>query len=153
MVARATNSVTITMRESGTFFVIATVLLAAPAVTSLVIHKHFWPAAAIAALMLGTAWSLSSLQVLVGDGRLRVQLGGLITVRNVALADIAGVQRFRVPSVAGLGVRWLTEGTLYTVTWGDAVEIRLRDGTRFFVGSDTPDAMCATLQSAIAAAT
>ncbi len=140
------------MRESGVFLTIALLLLSAPAVISLFLHDQFVPASCIALFMIAVAMSFSSLQVLVRDGRLRVKLGGIITVRNVVLADIFSVQRFRPPSLAGLGIRWLAEGTLYTVTTGDAVEIRLRDGTRFYVGSDRPDAMCAQIQSAIAVA-
>ena len=140
------------MRESGAFLMIAILLLTAPAVISLFLHHHVIVASCIALFMIAVALPFSSLQVLVRDGRLRVKLGGIITVRNVVLADISGVQRFRPPSLGGLGIRWLAEGTLYTVTMGDAVEIRLRDGTRFFVGSDTPDAMCAQIQSAVVVA-
>lgn len=138
------------LRESGTFLMIAIVLLTAPAVISLALHHHAVMAWAIALFMIAASLPFASLYVVVRDGRLRVKLGGLITVRNVALADVASVQRFRPPSLAGLGIRWLAEGTLYTVTMGDAVEIRLHDGSRFFVGSDSPDAMCAQLQSAVA---
>ena len=140
------------MRESGVFLMIAILLLTAPAVISLFLHDHVVLASCIALFMIAVAMPFSSLQVLVRDGRLRVKLGSLITVRNTVLADISSVQRFRPPNLAGLGIRWLAEGTLYTVTMGDAVEIRLRDGTRFYVGSDRPDAMCAQIQSAIAVA-
>jgi hypothetical protein len=135
------------MRESGAFLMISILLLAAPAVISLSLHHHEVLATGIAVFTILAGWPFSSLLLVVRDGRLRVKLGGLITVRNVAIADVAQVRRFRPPSLAGLGIRWLAEGTLYTVTMGDAVEIRLHDGSRFFVGSDTPDAMCAALQS------
>jgi len=137
------------MRESGVFLMIALALLTAPAVISLSLHQHQMLALCIGGFMVAAALPFSSLLVSVRDGQLRVSLGGLITVRRVALADIGAVQRFRPPSLAGIGIRWLAEGTLYTVTLGDAVEIRMRDGSRFFIGSDSPDAMCARLDAAV----
>ncbi len=151
--AAVTNGPTsFAMRESGAFLVLAILMLTAPAMIALVLRHHFVAASCLALFMIAAAMPFSSLQVLVRDERLRVKLGGIITVRNVALADIAGIQRFVPPSLAGLGIRLLSKGTLYTVTMGDAVEIRLRNGTRFFVGSETPDAMCLRIQSAIAGA-
>ena len=137
------------MRESGTFLMISMILLTAPVVISLALRRHGILAAGIAFILIAAALPFSSLHVLVRDGRLRIKLGGLITVRDVPLADIAAVQRFRPPSLVGVGIRWLAEGTLYTVTLGDAVEIRLHDGSRFFIGSDTPSAMCTQLESVI----
>lgn len=147
------NSVTVgpaplRIRESGAFLLVAVVLLTAPAVVSLYLRHYTAVSIGVAVFMLAVTIPFSSLLVVVRDQRLLVQLGGLITVRNVALSDIEAVTRFRPPSLAGIGIRWLAGGTLYTVTLGDAVEIRLTDGTRFYVGSDAPDAMCAQVRAA-----
>ncbi|MBL0169526.1 MAG: hypothetical protein IPP90_02195 [Gemmatimonadaceae bacterium] len=151
MTTTAAKSVPIAIREFGTFLVVAIVLLSAPAAISLYLHDHVAFAVSIGAIMIAAALPFSSIQVLASDGRLRVKLGGFFTVRNVALTDIASIQRIRPPVLAGLGIRWLPQGTLYTVTLGDAVEFQLRDGSRFFVGSDTPDAMCTQLNTVITA--
>jgi hypothetical protein len=140
------------MRESGAFFALALVLMTAPGVISLLLHHYVVAAGSLALFMSAMAAVFSSLQLLIQDGRLRLKLGGIITVRNVALADITGVERFRPPSLCGVGIRLLAEGTLYTVTMGDAVAIRLRNGSRFFIGSDTPDVMSKGIQSTIAVA-
>ena len=47
----------------------------------------------------------------------------------------------RVPSrwTDGWGIHWTARGWLYNISGYDAVEIRLRNGKRFRLGSDKPD--------------
>ena len=45
----------------------------------------------------------------------------------------------------GWGLRWIPGGSMYNV-WGfDAVELELRSGKVFRIGSDEPDALLAAL--------
>jgi hypothetical protein len=87
------------IRESGAFLMIGILLLTAPAVISLGLHHHEVIAKCIAVCLILAALPFSSLHIVVRNGRLRAALGGLITVRHVALADIASVRRFRPPGL------------------------------------------------------
>ena len=152
MSTSSVQSAPIEVRESGALLIVGMLLLTAPAAISLHLGHHAVLAASIVVLMIVVTLPFSSLQVLVSEGRLRVKLGGMFTVRNVATADIVSVQRAKVSALAGIGIRWLPNGTLFSVNFGDAVEIALRDGSRFYMGVSAPDGLCTQLTSRIATA-
>ncbi len=70
---------------------------------------------------------------------------GLIHER-FALADIATARAVRNSPVHGWGMRYIRHGRLWNV-WGlDAVELQLRNGTRFRIGTDEPQALLTALR-------
>ena len=61
--------------------------------------------------------------------------------RNIAIGEIVSVQRVRNKWWYGWGLRWIPNGSMYNV-WGfDAVELELRSGKVFRIGTDEPDAL------------
>jgi len=101
----------------------------------------------IASALFGT------LTTIVDETSVSVQFGpaGLIHER-FALADIAHARAVRNSPLYGWGMRYIRHGRLWTV-WGlDAVELQLRDGTRFRIGTDEPQALLQTLRQAGVAA-
>ncbi len=65
--------------------------------------------------------------------------------RNIALGEIVSVRKVRNKWWYGWGLRWIPGGSMYNV-WGfDAVELELRSGKVFRIGSDEPDALLAAL--------
>jgi hypothetical protein len=71
---------------------------------------------------------------------------GLIHER-FALADIATARAVRNSPVHGWGIRNIRHGRLWNV-WGlDAVELQLRNGTRFRIGTDEPQALLSALRA------
>ena len=72
---------------------------------------------------------------------------GLIRER-FALADIVTARAVRNSPVHGWGMRYIRHGRLWNV-WGlDAVELQLRNGTRFRIGTDEPQALVMALRQA-----
>lgn len=62
------------------------------------------------------------------------------------LADIASARAVRNSPLYGWGMRYIRHGRLWNV-WGlDAVELQLRNGTRFRIGTDEPQALLAALR-------
>lgn len=126
------------IREPGTVIVLMLVLLSIPPVFSTFSHGHSTIALSIAAIVGITAFTLSSLQILINNGRLRLSFAGFLTLRNVALLDIESVRRMTPPILAGFGIRFLSGGTLYSVGAGEAIEVQMNDGSRFYVGVSDP---------------
>ena len=65
-----------------------------------------------------------------------------------ALTDIATARAVRNSPVHGWGMRYIRHGRLWNV-WGlDAVELQLRNGSRFRIGTDEPAALVNALRDA-----
>ena len=72
-------------------------------------------------------------------------------IDNSVCADIAGASLAASRWAEGWGIRATPTGMLYNVSGSGAVEIRLRSGARFRLGSDEPDRLLSALQAAITA--
>jgi hypothetical protein len=65
---------------------------------------------------------------------------GLIR-REIPVSDILSVAVVRNPWSYGVGLRLIPGGWLWNVSGADAVELRLRDGRRFRIGTDEPSVL------------
>lgn len=95
----------------------------------------------------------SSLLVEVAGGRLRVVFGPGVRVKDVSLEEIASVEAVRTPWWYGYGIRFTPSGVLYNVAGPHAVEVRLRSGRAFRVGTDEPDRLLEALRANTAPST
>jgi hypothetical protein len=146
----AHDTTTLDIHESGwTITLIVLVFSLIPLVVSA--GQSLVIPAIVVTFLVGIALVFRSLRVVVREGRLRVRIGGLITVEDVAVRDIVAVERTRFSALAGLGIRWTSRGTLYAVNFGEAVEIRLRSGTSFFLNMNDPDALIVPMRDVIGA--
>jgi hypothetical protein len=103
-----------------------------------------------AALLLGgVGLVFSRLTVEIADGELRVVFGPGWTAKRVRLEEIRSVTAVRNPWWYGWGIRLTPHGALYNVSGRDAVEVRLRTGKRFRVGTDEPDVLERALREAM----
>jgi hypothetical protein len=91
---------------------------------------------------------LSSLSVEVDREAIRLRLGIGLVRKQIGLADVSSWSAVRNPWYSGWGIRLGPGYVLWNVSGLDAVELVLRNGRRFRVGTDEPD----TLASAIAQA-
>lgn len=102
----------------------------------------------MAALMTISTWTLfGSLTTSIDGAAVRVRFGpiGLIR-RRVLLADITSATAVRNSLWHGFGVRYIWRGRLWNV-WGlDAVELQLKDGSRFRIGTDEPQTLLNALR-------
>jgi hypothetical protein len=89
---------------------------------------------------------LAAVLLLFGTLRVEVHRERILAVfgiglirRTVRVADVAAYQAVRNPWLAGWGIRLVRGGTLWNVSGLDAVELALRDGRFFRVGTDEPE--------------
>jgi hypothetical protein len=106
---------------------------------------HAWIPLAIlgAALVL-----MGTLTVEVDRERIRVAFGPGLVRKTIPLAEVAAFQPVRNPWIAGWGIRLVRGGQLWNVSGLDAVELALRDGRFFRIGTDEPEALARALETA-----
>lgn len=100
------------------------------------------------ALILGAlGWFFGSLTIEVTSDRLSWHFGPGIWPKSVARADIIRATSETNPWWYGWGIHLTPHGWLYNVAGFKAVEITLRDGRRFRLGTDEPDRLAAALRA------
>ena len=100
-----------------------------------------WPLALVAPLMLLTGWLFHSLTIEIDDRELRWQFGPGLIRKCIPLREITSAQPVRTNVLEGWGIHFSRFGILYNVSGFDAVAITLRNGKRFALGTDEPDAL------------
>ncbi len=89
-----------------------------------------------------------TLTVLVDETSVHVRFGPVSLLRErIAMADVTHARAVRNSPVNGWGMRYIRHGRLWNV-WGlDAVELQLKNGTRFRIGTDEPQALLQALRA------
>ncbi len=101
-------------------------------------------------LIMMVAYSLvGALTTVVDANAVLVRFGPIGLIRtSVALTDITAARVVRNSPLYGWGIRYISHGSLWNV-WGlDAVELQLKNGTRFRIGTDEPRELLQALQRA-----
>ncbi len=80
-----------------------------------------------------------SLTIEIDRERFRCFFGFGLVRRTFPLSQIAAVRKVRNRWYHGWGIRLTRSGWLFNVSGFDAVELELRSGRRFRVGTDRPD--------------
>jgi hypothetical protein len=105
----------------------------------------------VAGLLVIIAVLFSSLTVEVGDGELEFHFGPGFWRKRVALSEVAAATPTQSSWWEGWGIRLTLRGMLYNVSGTDAVEIELRSGRRFRIGTDEPEALVQAIRTATSA--
>jgi hypothetical protein len=92
-----------------------------------------------------------TLTAVVRGGRLQCFFGLGLIRREIPVAEILAVSVVRNPWIYGWGLRLIPGGWLWNVSGLDAVELRLRSGNRFRIGTDEPAALHAAIANAVRA--
>jgi hypothetical protein len=99
-------------------------------------------------VLLIVALVFSSLTVEIDDRELRAWFGPGVTAKRVALAEVANVQVMPSSAWSGWGVRVTPRGMLYNVSGRGAVELTLKSGQRFRIGTDDDDRLKQAIERA-----
>lgn len=94
------------------------------------------------------AMLFSSLTIQIEQGALQWRFGVGLFGGSIPLAEVRDVSIVRNPWYYGWGIRFTPHGWLYNVSGLDAVEVKLKSGRRFRLGTDEPHALIAALQEA-----
>jgi hypothetical protein len=103
----------------------------------------------VAVLLVICALLFSSLTVEVTDADLRFHFGPGFWRKRFALDDVTNASPTRTSWWEGWGIRITPRGMLYNVSGTNAVEIELRSGERFRIGTDEPEVLVRALRTAL----
>lgn len=106
----------------------------------------------VAGLIIVSAVLFSSFTVEINDRELRFHFGPGFWRKQFQLTEIVGADATRSSWWEGWGIRITPRGMLYNVSGTDAVEITLRSGQQFRIGTDEPDVLAQSVRKAISAA-
>jgi hypothetical protein len=90
----------------------------------------------------------STLTIVVEDGLLHARFGPGLIRKTVRLSDITSVRPILVRWWYGWGIHLTPHGWLYNVSGWKAVEITLRNGRRFCLGTDEPENLVKAIEEA-----
>ena len=91
----------------------------------------------------------SSLTVVIGEDEVEARFGPGPISKRFKLNEIESCQVVKNHWYYGWGIRLTPHGVLYTVSGLDAVEIKLRTGKKFRIGTDVPQELEAAIRQAI----
>jgi hypothetical protein len=99
-------------------------------------------------IVLVVAALFSTLTVRVTDKRVMWYFGVSGIGRSVALTEITSIRAIKTSILEGWGIHLTWHGWVWNVSGFNAVQIILRSGTRFAVGTPDPQAVIDAVQSA-----
>ncbi|HEY4121875.1 MAG TPA: hypothetical protein VGM56_28610 [Byssovorax sp.] len=89
------------------------------------------------------------LTVEVADGELRARFGVGLIRKRIALSEVRSYASVQNPWYWGWGIRLYPGGWLYNVSGLGAVEVVLRDGARYRIGTDEPTALSNAIRAVV----
>ena len=106
---------------------------------------------AMLAVMVACAILFRSMSIEIGDNILAWSFGSGLIRKSVRIADVQCAQVVRNRWLYGWGIHWTPHGWLYNVSGLAAVEIRLKSGKRFRLGTDESEAVVHAIENASSA--
>ncbi|MGH7163133.1 MAG: hypothetical protein ACREID_06595 [Planctomycetota bacterium] len=127
--------------QLGTVTLVAAGLGVAVLVAGACVSIPRWLAVPPIGLVVAIGLVFGTLTIEVAGGVLRATFGLGVPAKRVPVAEIASAEAVRNRWWYGWGIRWTLRGWLYNVAGLGAVEIVLRNGRRFRLGTDEPEAL------------
>ena len=127
-------------------FVLGAIIIVAAV---LIFHEFHWIAFIAAFTLLIALLLFVSLTVVGYETYLEIRFGiGLIRKRFL-FENIRSCKKVRNSPAYGFGIRIIPGGWLYNVSGLDAVELQMKDGKKYRIGTDDPDELLKFLQQKI----
>lgn len=100
-------------------------------------------------VLLFCAYLFHSLTVQVSHQRIALRFGHGLIRKSFHTADICDAEIVRNRWYYGWGIKFTPHGWLYSVSGFEAVQIELRNGRKYRIGSDEPKELLAAIRTAI----
>ena len=97
-------------------------------------------------IILGT---FSRLTVTIDDQLIKIQFGLKIIRKTFPLQEIEACRVVRNPWYYGWGIRFTPRGWLFNVSGFSAIELRMKNGKLYRIGTDEPDNLAAVLDETL----
>ena len=111
--------------------------------------KAYLVLGSMAAVMVIGLVLFHSLTVEIARGYLRLRFGVGLIRRQFRLGDIESYEQVRSKWWHGWGIKLTPHGWLFSVSGFDAIQIRLKNGRQYRIGTDEPTALHAALENAM----
>ncbi|MBC8313091.1 MAG: hypothetical protein H8E33_02445 [Candidatus Cloacimonetes bacterium] len=96
-----------------------------------------------------TLWMFSRLTVVIDSEFLRIKFGPGIIGKKFLLKDIIFCKAIKNPWYYGWGIRITPHGILYNVSGFLAVEIKMKSGKKYRIGTDEPEKLRQAIHQSI----
>ena len=140
-------------RYQHTQFGLVTVLALGGAIALVVLltwaYGFNWIPVGVAVILGFCLVLFATLTVSVTDDRIAAWLGPGLIRREFRVRDIESCRRVRNSWYYGWGVRFTPHGWLFNVSGLDAVELLMKSGARFRIGTDEPEALVRAVRQAL----
>ena len=111
--------------------------------------RAIWVFGGMAALMFIGLLLFHSLTVEVARGYLRFRFGVGLIHRQFRLKEIVSAEKVRNRWFYGWGIKLTPHGWLFSVSGFDAIQIKLKNGRQYRIGTDDPERLLAAVQQAM----
>jgi hypothetical protein len=115
----------------------------------MVFEGFHWIAFVVLVVLDVTLLVFSTMTVAITDSTLDITFGPGLIHKRVDLQDISECFVVTNPFWYGLGIHLTPHGWLYNVSGNRAVELSLRNGKRYRIGTDEPQELLAAIQRVI----
>ena len=114
------------------------------------IMADFHPLAVVLLIFLLTVLAtFSRLTVTVDDQMIKIQFGLSIIRKSFPLREIETYRVVKNPWYYGWGIRFTPRGWLFNVSGFSAIELEMKRGKRYRIGTDDPDNLAKTLDETL----
>lgn len=108
-----------------------------------------WIAFAVLLILAVCSVLFASLTIEIEEDILRFKFGPGVFHKEFLLNDIEDCEVVRNPWYYGWGIRLTPHGWLYNVSGFSAVQISLKNGKQFRLGTDTPQELCQAIKQSL----
>ena len=107
-------------------------------------------AALIVLIILGVAlWLFATLTIEIAKGQLQVRFGPGLVRKSFPTEDLASCRVVKNPWYYGWGIRLTPHGWLYNVSGSLGVEVQMKSGRKYRIGTDDPQGLAEAIQRSL----
>ena len=127
-------------------FVLAAIIII---IAVLAFHEFHWIAFIVALVLLILLLLFASLTILGYETHLEIRFGIGLIRKRFEFKDVQSCKKVKNSPLYGYGIRIIPGGWLYNVSGLDAVELQMKEGKKYRIGTDVPDELLGFLQQKI----
>ncbi len=132
------------------YFIIVAIVAAMVAIGIIMTNAGVnWIATTVLVVLAVIVVLFHSLTVVISGEELVVQFGPGVIRKRFKLNEIESCQTVRIPWYYGWGIRSTPDGMVFRVSGFHAIQIKLRTGKKFLIGTDVPQELEEAIRQAI----
>jgi len=132
------------------YFIIVAIVAAMVAIGIIMTNAGVnWIATTVLVVLAVIVVLFHSLTVVISGEELVVQFGPGVIRKRFKLNEIESCQTVRIPWYYGWGIRSTPDGMVFRVSGFHAIQIKLRTGKKYLIGTDVPQELEEAIRQAI----